>query len=375
MKPQLHRLRQCVWPLALAMALVGCTSGAPKAPELAPLTPIMATRLAWTAQVGPTLAGQRPLALRDALLVANAAGTLWQFDAANGALRSRVDLGTPLLTGPGSDGQTAAVVSQSNELIAVRAGAAAWRVRLPAPSYTPPLVAGERVFVLLANRSVAAYDAANGAQLWANSRSADALVLRHPGVLQAVGDTLVVGVGGRLLALDPLSGRQRWSTAIASPRGTNEVERLVDVVGPAARRDSQLCVRAFATAVACVDARDGTLQWSQVSAGAAGVAGNDNAVYAAESNGRVRAWSRTDGRELWSTERFALRNLSAPLAVGRVVVLADASGPVHVISREDGSDMARLNTDASGPVAEPVVAGNTLVVQTRNGGVFAWLPE
>jgi hypothetical protein len=89
----------------------------------------------------------------------------------------------------------------------------------------------------------------------------------------------------------------------------------------------------------------------------------------------VRAWSRTDGRELWSTERFALRNLSAPLAVGRVVVLADASGPVHVISREDGSDMARLNTDASGPVAEPVVAGNTLVVQTRNGGVFAWLPE
>ncbi len=362
-----------VW--ALVAALSACSSGAPKAPELAPVVPILGTRVAWTAQIGQSLPGQRPLVLPGRLVLTNAVGGVWELDADTGAVRTRTDLGVALATGAGSDGRTTAVVSQANELMALRSAAVAWRVRLPAPSYTPPLVAGERVFVLLADRSVLAFDADTGAQLWNHSRSADPLVLRHPGVLLAVGDNLIAGLGGRLTALDPLTGRQRWSTAVATPRGTNEVERLVDLVGPVSRREQQLCVRAFSATVACVDARDGSVQWSKPSAGPSGMAGNDNAVFATEGSGRVRAWSRSDGRELWSTDRFVLRQLSAPLAVGRVVVFADSNGQVHLLSREDGSDMARLNSDSSGPVAEPVLSGNTLVLQTRNGGVFAWLPE
>lgn len=364
-------------PLILGVmgALAACSGGAPKAPDLQPLTPIMSTRLAWSAQVGETLPGQRPLAVAGGVLLANASGVLRELDATTGALRWQANVGVPLITGAGSDGSTAAVVSQGNELIAVRGGARAWSQRLPAPSYTPPLVAGERVFVLTADRSVMAFDAANGARLWSSNRPSDPLVLRHPGALLAVGDTLVAGVGGRLQGLDPNNGRQRWSVALATPRGTNEVERLVDVVSPVARLGTQVCARAYSAVVACVDARDGTLQWSKASTGLKGLAGNDTAVFGSDSNGRVRAWTRQDGRELWSIDRLALRNLSAPLAVGRVVVLADDNGLVHVLSREDGSDMARLNTDASGAVAEPVLAGTTLLVQTRNGGVFAWLPE
>jgi outer membrane protein assembly factor BamB len=364
-------------PLALGVIglLAACSSGAPKAPDLVPLTPIMSTRLAWSTQVGATLPGQRPLAVPSGVLLTNAAGVLRELDAATGAVRWQANVGVPLNTGAGSDGNTAAVVSQGNELIAVRGGARVWSQRLPAPSYTPPLVAGQRVFVLTADRSVVAFDAANGARLWISNRPADPLVLRHPGALLAVGDTLVAGVGGRLQGVDPNNGRQRWSVALATPRGTNEVERLVDVVGPVARLGTQVCARAYSAVVACVDARDGTLQWSKASTGLKGVAGNDVAVFGSDSNGRVRAWARQDGRELWSVDRLSLRSLSAPLAVGRVVVLADDNGLVHVLSREDGSDMARLNTDPSGAVAEPVLSGNTLLVQTQNGGVFAWLPE
>ena len=364
-------------PLVLVwMALLAaCSGGAPKAPDLPPLTPTMATRLAWSVQMGPTLPGQRPLAVAGGVLLTNAAGVLRELDATTGAVRWQADLGVKLNTGVGSDGTTAAVVSQGNELIAVRSGARAWSQRLPAPSYTPPLVAGERVFVLSADRSVLAFDAASGERLWTSNRPADPLVLRHPGVLLAVGDTLVVGAGGRLQGVDPNNGRQRWTVALAVPRGTNEVERMVDLVAPVSRQGTQVCARAYSAAVGCVDARDGTLLWSRASTGLAGLAGNESLLVGSDSNGRVRAWARQDGRELWSVDRLALRSLSAPLAVGRVVVLADDKGLVHVLSREDGSDMARLSTDASGSVSEPVLAGNTLVVQTRSGGVFAWLPE
>ena len=64
--------------------------------------------------------------------------------------------------------------------------------------FTPPLVAGRRVFVLGADRSLNAFDAASGARLWQQNRPGDALSLRQAGLLMAVGDTLVAGQQGRL---------------------------------------------------------------------------------------------------------------------------------------------------------------------------------
>ena len=48
---------------------------------------------------------------------------------------------------------------------------------------------------------------------------ADPLVLRQPGVMLAVGDTLVVGQGGRMAGLNPLNGTSRWEAPIATARG------------------------------------------------------------------------------------------------------------------------------------------------------------
>ena len=50
-------------------------------------------------------------------------------------------------------------------------------------------------------------------------------------MLLAVGDTLVAGVGGRLVGINPANGTSRWESPIAAPRGTNDVERLVDLTG------------------------------------------------------------------------------------------------------------------------------------------------
>ena len=69
------------------------------------------------------------------------------------------------------------------------------------------------------------------------------------------------------------------------------------------------------------------------------------------------------------------RGLSAPLSLGRSVVIGDATGLVHLLSREDGSPLNRLSTDGSAIAAAPVLAGNTLVVVTRNGGIFGFTPE
>lgn len=363
---------------AVTLAVLAACSSSPQKPrpaELAPVAALMGARQVWTTQVGAGPAGVAPRAAGDKIYVVGAGHALIALDAESGKEVWRQAVGAPVMAGVGGDADTAAVVTQANELVVISGGKPLWRVRLSASSYTAPLVAGRRVFVLTADRSVSAYDGQTGARLWTQARTGEPLVLSQPGALIAVGDTLVAGLAGRLVGLNPLNGSVRWEASIASARGTNEVERLVDVTGPLSRVGNSVCARAYASAVGCVDASRGVLTWSKPAKGETGLGGDERLLFATESDGRVLAWQRSGGDVAWSVDRLKHRELTAPLALGRVVAAGDSTGLVHLFSREDGSEMNRLSTDGSPIVGTPVLAGSSLVVQTRNGGVFAWRPQ
>ena len=364
--------------LACAFGVLSACSSSPPKPrpaELGPAASLISTRLVWSAQLGTPPAGVGARVVGDRVLVAGAGNSVVALDTESGREVWRAALASPIQAGIGFDGDVAAVVTRENELVALRAGQVIWRQRLSASVYTEPLVAGRRVFVQAADRSVSGYDAETGRRLWNQSRTGEPLVLSQPGVLLAVGDTLVTGVAGRLAGLNPLNGAARWETPIATARGTNEVERLVDLTGPASRVGNSVCVRAYASAVGCVDASRGHLIWSKPALGAAGLGGDDRLLFATESDGRVMAWQRSSGEAGWSLDRLKHRELSAPTALGRVLAVGDGTGLVFLLSREDGSEMARLSTDGSAINGAPLLAGPSLVVQTRNGGVYAWRPQ
>lgn len=362
----------------LLTLVAACGSSGSKKPEPTPLAPVNAllgVRQVWSLQTGASAVPLMPAVLGNQVWVGSVDGTVVALDAAAGRELWRAQAGAPLSAGVGSDGNTVAVVTNANELVAMESGRVAWRARLGVGVFTPPLVAGRRVFVLAADRSVTAFDASNGARLWQQSRPGDALSLRQAGLLMAMGDTLVAGQQGRLAGFDPNSGALRWDSVIASPRGTNEIERLVELLAGASRQGNQLCVRAFQSAVGCVDTARGTTTWSRAASGSVGVAGDDNLLFGTESTGRVQAWQRSSGEPAWNSDRFLHRGLTAPLVVGRSVVFGDSAGFVHLLARQDGAVLNRLATDGSGLVAAPVLAGDTLVAVTRKGGVFAWRPE
>lgn len=361
----------------VVLVLTACSSGPekPKPAQLPPLNALIGTTLAWSSQVGASHAMLAPYAVAGRVFAAGSSGTVVALDAASGQDIWRLNLGQSIAAGVGSDGELAAVITQGNDLVAINAGAEIWRVRLPARSYTPPLVAGKRVFVLTADRTVRAFDGQTGARLWVQSRPAEPLVLSQSGALLAVGDTLVAGLAGRLAGLNPLNGSIRWDVPVATSRGTNEVERLVDIVGPLSRVGNSVCARAYSASVACVDAARGTVVWARPAQGITGVHGDDRLVFGTESDGRVIAWQRAGGERSWQTDRLKHRGLTAPVALGRGVAVGDSLGWVHLLSREDGSEMTRLTADGSAILVAPVLAGDALVVQTRNGGVYAWRPQ
>lgn len=363
----------------IALALAGCSFFSsptkPKPAELGNNVPVLGVRQVWTARIGSV---GFPLEVRvesASAMFASDDGTVVALDTRNGQELWRASAGAKIAAGVGSDGRIAAVVTQGNELVALAQGQVLWRQKLAAQGYTVPLVAGERVFVVAADRSIAAFDGHTGRRLWTQQRPGEPLVLRQPGVLIAVGDTLVTGVSGRLAGLNPANGTVRWEAPLATPRGTNDVERLVDLVSPVSRSGNVICARAFQAAVGCVNTLRGQVLWTKTANGARGVAGNDTLLFGTESNGTVMAWKQADGERAWSSDRLQYRTLTAPLALGRSVVIGDSTGLVHLLAREDGAPLNRLTTDGSAIAAAPVAAGDTLVVVTEKGSVYGFRPD
>lgn len=372
--------------LLLGAALASCSSlgsfGAlfggsdkPKPAELQPNPASMAVRQAWSTKVGTVAFPLTVTPVGGQFTVAASDGTVAVIDGATGRDVWRASAGGRVIAGAGSDGSLVAVVTDDNMLVGMTDGKVLWRERLSAQAYTAPFVAGKRVFVLAADRSVSAFDGQTGRKLWTQQRPGEALVLRQDGVLLAVGDTLVVGQGGRMVGLNPGNGSVRWESPVASPRGTDDVERLVDLVGPVSRLGTSVCARAFQAAVGCVDAGRGALVWTRPANGAVGVSGNDAMVVGVESDGRVLTWRRDNGERGWVHDKLLHRGLTAPLLVGNSIAVGDSFGYLHVLAREDGKLVNRLSTDGSAIAAAPTMVGNTMVVVTRNGGVFGFVPQ
>ena len=368
--------------LMLLTAVSGCSVmsffSSPSKPQPAALQAVsgaVVAKQAWSVRIGPVGFPLDVNVSGATLFVASTDGTVAAIDARTGGDIWRATVGAPIAAGVGSDGKIVAVVTQANDVVALQDGREIWRQKLSAQAYTSPFVAGGRVFVLAADRSVNAFDGQTGRKLWAQQRPYEPLVLRQSGVILAVGDTLVVGLAGRLAGLNPSNGNIRWEAPIASPRGVNDVERLVDLVGRVSRDGDIVCARAFQASVGCVNTARGNLVWTKPANGSQGLYGDDRFIFGTESDGTVQAWRRSDGEKAWSTDRLRYRNLSAPLVVGRSVAVGDFAGFVHLLSRDDGSLLNRLATDGSAIAAAPVLANNTLVTVTRNGGVFGFIPE
>jgi outer membrane protein assembly factor BamB len=367
-------IRRVAGALAVAL-LAGCSADKPAPTPLAKIEPKIAGRQVWSARVDrltfPLVVGVHA----GNFYVAGSDGTVLALQAETGRELWRASAGAALAAGVGSDGRYASVVTRANEVVTFDNGRELWRQRVSSSVVTPPLVAGERVFVMSVDRAVQAFDALDGRRLWTLQRPGDALTLAQPGVVAPYKNSLLVGQGWRLAAVDPLRGTVQWEIPMASPRGTNEVERLADLVGPALRLGDRVCARAFQSAVACADAARGIVLWSRNTGGTNAIGGNEELLFGADASDRITAWKTANGDVAWTNETLLFRGLSGARAAGSAVVFGDVEGYVHFLSTATGEEQLRLSTDGSPVVGTPALSGTTVLVTTRNGGLFAFRPN
>src|SRR4051812_50073618 len=87
-------------------------------------------------------------------------------------------------------------------------------------------------------------------------------MIRAPAGVTLEGDTAYAGFsGGKLVAIALSNGGVRWEVTVALPKGSTELERVVDVVGDPAVQGRGVWVGGDQGRVACYESGNGGEAW------------------------------------------------------------------------------------------------------------------
>ncbi len=381
--------RRCVMAIAFALTLgvTGCKTvsdvyqgwfGSKPALQPAPLVsfqPKSTVSIAWQANLGgkegtsvfyPTVSG-------NTVYAAGAGGQIRGYSV-TGAPQVSIDVGPPLAGGIGVVGRLLLVGTSRGEVLAYESsGKLAWRAQLGGEVLSAPTGGDDVVVVKTADGRVHGLNATDGKSRWLYSRPLPSLAVRSyaPPVVSR-GAVFAGFPGGRLVAIGLGNGAVGWESVVSIPRGATELERVSDVTSSPVIDREQVCAAAYQGRVACFDVVRGQTLWARDVSSVSGMGLDSRGAYVSDEKGAVIAYDPRSGSSQWKQEALVRRWPTAPLPLGRHVIVGDVEGYVHVLSREDGSFAARIATDGS-PIQAPPVAldFSTALVQTRNGGLFA----
>ena len=365
--------------LALAVSVIGCSS-TPKGPQPSPLPAIKSStdlRSLWRGSVSASEdAMLQPIVVKDSVYAAGRNGALVRYDQGREVWRAKA---IPNLSGGvASDGEVVAVGSSDGQLQVLDAarGGERWKINVGGEVLGTPLVTGGGVVVRIGDNQIAAYNVTDGKRKWIYQRAQSPLALRTFTGFARSGDLILTGFpGGKLVAVTLQGGFPRWEATIALPRGSNELERMADVVGSPVVAGDVVCVAAFQGRVACVDRESGVVRWARDFSSGVGIDADEKAVFLTDASGAVHALDVHTGATMWKQDKLMYRGVGRPLIVGAYVSVADTEGWIHLLDRADGQFAAQTRADSAGVSAPLVSIPGGFVVQARNGALNAFSPR
>jgi len=373
--------------LAALLLLQGCqtvtdtyngwfgSSSKQKAAELVSFETRATTRIVWQGSVGNA---QRsafyPAVSGNTVYAAGANGQIAGFAAGNGNQQVRFDAATPLSGGVGFGAGLILAGTAGGEVLAFEpSGKPVWKVQLTGEVLSPPAGGEGVVVVRTGDGRIYGLNAADGKRRWVYQRAMPSLAVRSfAGIVVERGAVFAGFPGGRMVAVSLANGNVGWEAVVALPKGATELERVTDVTSLPVIDGPNICAVAYQGRVACFDVLRGDTVWARDMSSIAGMGIDSRNVYITDDRSAVLALDRRGGSSLWKQDKLQGRWATAPLALGRYVIVGDFQGYVHVMSRDNGAFVARVATDGS-PIQVPPVALDlsTFLVQTRNGGVYA----
>lgn len=364
--------------LMASLTLAGCGlfGGKDDRYKPTPLTsflPGLAAQVTWKTQIGSGSGiGFAPTIVEGSVYAATPDGAVAKVDLQSGAVVWRATIDKKLSAGAGSDGKITAVVTREGMVVALdEAGQVKWRTQATSDVSIPPVVGYGVVVVRSGDYRVQAFNAETGDRIWSVQRPGPALALRAPARMVMLEGLVVSAIpGGKLLGINAVSGDVQWEGIVSIPKGSTDLERVIDVVGAPVVLGPVMCAASYQGRIVCFDiAAGGRPAWAKDFSSLVGLTLDNTQVYAPTQTDVVSALSLQNGSVVWTQEALRNRKLTSPAAVGVAVALGDFEGFVHFLAKDDGHLLARV-TVGGGAIRSPLLATpQGVLVQTGDGAL------
>ncbi|MGI9301644.1 MAG: outer membrane protein assembly factor BamB [Gammaproteobacteria bacterium] len=313
-----------------------------------------------------------PVVNRDIVYVTDVGGEVTALGAEDGERLWRANTDTRAAGGFNGGDRVIALGTVDGELVGLASadGAELWRTGLSSEVTAVSRTELGVLAVRTLDSRVYGLDEESGAVLWQWASKSPTLTLRGSGAPIVSDGRFVAGMdNGKLVALSAPDGRVLWETAIASPRGASELERMVDIDGQVKEQDGLVYVVSFQGNIAAVTLAEGRVLWSRELSSYTGLDVEIGKVYSTDEDSNVWAFDASNGASLWKQEKLKYRDITSPAVVGDYVIVGDSQGYVHWLSKFDGHLVARRRVDGSGILSSPQVMNDRVYVLGNSGRI------
>jgi outer membrane protein assembly factor BamB len=365
--------------LAAALLVAGCASTSVREPPalLTDFTPAFEVTRVWSADIGggsKDYLGLVPTVRDSIVYAAGAGGRVSALAADTGKQLWQVELDAPISGAVGVGSTLVTVGTRDGRVIALArdTGEQRWVAKVSSEVLARPAVGESLVVAQAVDGRVFGLSSADGKRLWMYERVEPALSLRGTDPPVLTSNAVLTGfASGRVAALRMQDGKALWETAVALPRGRNEIERLVDVDASPLVFDDAIYAASFQGKLVALNPSNGNVLWSRDMSTHTGMTSDGTNLYLTNDRGYVMAFDRRNGASLWRQEALRGRGVNAPVVYDDVIVVADYEGYVHWLAREDGHFVARYQAVGSPVRAPAVVADGTVFVSGISGTLSA----
>lgn len=248
-----------------------------------------------------------------------------------------------------------------------------WEAEASSEILAPPISNGNVVSINTIDGRVFTFDANTGEQLWTHDHPVPVLTLRGNAAPVVTENQVIVGFdNGQIVSLNAADGSLGWEVRVAQPRGSTDLERMVDIDGTPVLDGAFLYAGAYQGAVAAIARGTGRVMWNQDISAYQSLAVDNGNVYVVTEDDSVIAYNSATGSVEWRNDQLLRRNLGAPATIGDYLATIDEKGYMHILSQTDGSFAARIKPPGDDFRSPLVSVNDTLYVLADNGKLSAY---